>query len=59
MKITIQVKTIYGNRVIYPKDETAQAFARIAGTKTLTLEALRLIRALGYEINEHKESFKL
>jgi len=59
MKITIQVKSIYGNRVIYPKDETAQTFARIAGTKTLTIEALRLIQALGYEINEHKESFKL
>ena len=31
-------------------DDAAKAFARIARTKTLTPDALALIRALGYEI---------
>jgi hypothetical protein len=32
------------------RDATAKAFARIARTKTLTPDALALIRALGYQI---------
>ena len=50
MKITIEQRDQYGARVYPPLDDTARAFASIAKTKTLTLEALQLIRALGYEI---------
>ena len=50
MKIKIEQRAQYGALVYHPIDETARTFASIAGTKTLTLEALRLIRALGYEI---------
>lgn len=50
MKITIEQRDQYGARVYHPLDDTARTFASIAKTKTLTLEALQLIRALGYEI---------
>jgi hypothetical protein len=50
MKITVTLKSVFGNEAIYPADEHARTFCRIAGTKTLTPDALRLIRSLGYEI---------
>lgn len=56
MKIEIISRNVYGNRVIYPHCATAQNFARIAGTKTLTLTALQQIKNLGFEIVEHHES---
>jgi hypothetical protein len=56
MKIEIISRNVYGNRVIYPHCPTARNFARIAGTKTLTLAALQQIKNLGFEIVEHHES---
>ena len=50
MKITVRAEKNYGIEVIYPHDEAAQIFARIAGKKTLTSHALRDIAALGYAI---------
>ncbi len=50
MKITVTLKSVFGNEAIYPADEHARTFCAIAGTKTLTHETLRLIRSLGYEI---------
>ena len=48
-KIAIQIRSVYGNTKAYPMCDKAKAFARIAGTTTLTREALRQIDALGYE----------
>jgi hypothetical protein len=50
MKITIERRDQYGAPVYHPIDDAAKAFARIAKTKTLTPDALALIRALGYQI---------
>ena len=50
MKITIERRDQYGATVYHPVCDNAQRFARIARTKTLTPDALQLIRALGYEI---------
>ena len=50
MKITIERRDQYGAPVYHPIDDAAKAFARIARTKTLTPDALAIIRALGYEI---------
>lgn len=49
--ITVEIKDVYGSRVVYPACESAKAFARIAGTKTLTPAALREIEALGFGID--------
>ena len=48
--ITVEIKDVYGSRVVYPACEAAKSFARIAGTKTLTPAALREIEALGFGI---------
>lgn len=50
MKIIVRAEKNYGIEVIYPHDEAAKLFARIAGKKTLTTHALRDIAALGYSI---------
>ena len=50
MKITVEIKTIYGNRAIYPICKTAKAFAAISGKKTLTSDVIGIIQALGYDI---------
>ena len=60
--ITVEIKDVYGSQVVYPACEAAKAFARIAGTKTITPAALREIEALGYAIevkSQGLESFGL
>lgn len=55
MQIIIQVKSNYGALTAYPVCPIAQDFARIAGTKTLTHEALQIIERMGYEIVQQTE----
>jgi hypothetical protein len=50
--ITVKVKNVYGNPVAYPACEMSEVFARIAGTKTLTAETLRLIASLGFTVKQ-------
>lgn len=50
MKVMVDIKTLYGDTTIYPACPRSESFARIAGTKTLTWEMLKDIRALGYDI---------
>lgn len=49
-RITVQIKSVYGEEKVYPACPVSVIFARMVGTKTLTPETLRHIRALGYEI---------
>jgi len=48
--ITIEIRSQYGNTVAYPACQAAKLFARIAGTKTLSTQALKDIQALGFDI---------
>jgi hypothetical protein len=48
--IEVEVKDVYGAVKYYPICEKAQLFADIAGTKTLTVEVIKKIEALGYSI---------
>ena len=50
MQITVEVKNVYGVTTYYPICQAAQAFAAIAGTKTLTPATLKQIKALGYTV---------
>jgi len=49
--IKVEVKDVYGTLKYYPLCEKSQLFADIAGTKTLTLQAIKKIEALGYSIS--------
>ena len=50
MRITITLREVYGAVKAYPVCVDAQLFAQLAGTKTLTVQALALIAKLGYEV---------
>ena len=49
-KITIQIKSVYGELKVYPVCDDAKLFAAIAGTKTLTHATLCLVERLGFTI---------
>jgi len=48
--IQIEVKSNYGTTHYYPMCSTAKCFARIASTKTLSLDNLHTIQSMGYTI---------
>jgi len=48
--ITVEVRDVYGQVKFYPTCDSAKLFADIAGTKTLTADALKKIKALGYAV---------
>lgn len=55
MQITVQVRNIYGVQTIYPLCSKAQLFAAICNTKTLTREAIKNIKALGYSVHVQQD----
>ena len=50
MEILVKIQNQYGWQMVYPVCAKAKCFAAIAGTKTLTPEAQRQIKQLGYKI---------
>lgn len=50
-EMTVRIVNVYGNKTIYPVCETSKTFAAIAGTKSLTSQAIAQIKKLGYQIN--------
>ena len=48
MNITVQIKSNYGNRAVYPACDTSRKLAALIGTKTFTDAAIEQIKALGY-----------
>jgi len=59
MTITIEVKFNYGVCAFYPACDTSRAFAKIAGTKTLTKDALSVIKTMGYTITQTTKEISL
>ena len=50
MKIKVEVKNVYGNRLIYPVCENAKRFTNLTGKKTLSSYSIALIEGLGYTV---------
>jgi hypothetical protein len=50
LTITIQVDKAYGGYLFYPVCDKAKTFAELAKTKTLSNQAIKLIKQLGYEV---------
>ena len=50
MYIEVTSKNVYGKELIYPACHIAGAFTMIAKTKTLSIDDLKTIKAMGYEI---------
>jgi hypothetical protein len=58
-EITIKIKSVYGNDVIYPVCSDARLFAELAGTKTLTKQAIYVIKNLGYTVTVEAPTYEL
>jgi len=56
MKIEIIIKNVYGNKLIYPNCDMAKAFSNIAKTKTLSIENLKTISKMGYDVEVVNET---
>ena len=51
MYMTVQVRSVYGNDLVYPMDETALLFASLVGAKTFNARQIGQIRALGSAVH--------
>lgn len=50
MKITVEVKSVYGVDRIYPVCDKAKVFVELIGNKTLSKHNIILIQLLGFEV---------
>lgn len=48
--VIIEVRNVYGNQNHYPVCDTGKLFLKLTGTKTLSLDQLKTIKALGYDL---------
>jgi len=48
--VLVRFDRVYGKMVCYPANQQAEVLAKIAGTKTLSGEALAGARALGLQV---------
>jgi len=50
MNIQVEVKSNYGSQAVYPVCNTAKLLCELARQRTLTPDAIKTIKALGYSI---------
>ena len=48
--LIVTIKSVYGTDKIYPVNTPAELLARIAGTKTLTLQAIENAMKMGFDL---------
>lgn len=58
-KVLVTIKQVYGNETIYPANDTAQVFADLIGTKTLSRMKLALIQGLGYSVEVQQTTLSI
>lgn len=58
-EVVVEIKTQYGCERIFPVNDTAQMFATLAGSKTLSHNDLRLVKGLGFSIVVVQKELKL
>lgn len=54
-KLTVRKEQAWGNVRIVPVCETAKLLARLAGTKTLTDESVKIAKQLGFTFELERE----
>ena len=59
MIIEVEVKNIYGKDTFYPLCHKALLLAELSGNKTLTLDALKTIKSLGYEVAVQQKHYAI
>jgi hypothetical protein len=49
--ITVAVRSVYGQDLVYPADDKAALFAALVKVKTFNRQQLATIKALGYSVH--------
>ena len=49
-KVRVEIRSVYGNDLIYPCNDEAKNFSRLVNKKTFSKEDLAIIKDLGFEI---------
>lgn len=57
--VLVEVRTVYGNTMIYPANKAAEILAAIAGKKTLSVADLQNAGLLGFEVVEISKNYGL
>lgn len=57
--IKVEIKDAFGRENIYPRCPVSELFARLVKQKTLTREDIKIIKELGFTIEQVKEEVKL
>lgn len=55
----VQVRSKYGRDLIYPVNETAKALCALTGKRTFDTGDIRIIKQLGYDVEEVPQSLNL
>ena len=50
MDITVTIKSVYGNELMYPVSTDAWLMCNLAGTKTITDHMVKVVEAAGYKV---------
>ena len=50
MLVSVKEKSVYGNTLMYPNNETAILFTQLLSKKTFDIQDLKIIKYLGYQI---------
>ena len=56
--IIVRIKSVYGENKVYPVCREAETFAKLAGTKTLTMSTIKLIKDLGYTVSVQSDAIQ-
>lgn len=56
--ITVRIRGVYGNELIYPVCDKAKILANIAGTKTLTRQTLAYASQLGFDVHVEQQTLR-
>ena len=51
MELKFELKNVYGVERIYPVCDKAKILTRLTGNRTLNRDEIKLIKLLGYKIN--------
>jgi hypothetical protein len=50
--IEVEVRNVYGNKLVYPANELAHKFAKLLGTKTFNRETILGLKDMGYVVGQ-------
>jgi len=48
--VTVEIRFVYGNSLIYPINDNACKFAQLIGKKTLSMKDIEAIKSLGFNV---------